>query len=115
MSTELMVALVSGAVALSAAGLAIWGQIRSAQLDAQLQDLRTAEERRFESERTVSRYREPLARSAFDLQSQLYNILNQGLIECYFDKGNDRERAYIINYTAFLVAQISCMNRDYTS
>lgn len=105
MNTELLVALISGAVALSAGALAAWGQFRSARLSAELEDLRLAEQRRIESEKALSRYREPLATAAYDLQSRLYNILEQGLIPAYFDSGDERERSYVVDNTAFLVAQ----------
>lgn len=105
MKTELVVALISGAVALSAAGIAVWGQFRSARLAAELGDLKLAEQRRIESEKALSRYREPLARAAYDLQSRLYNILEQGLVRVYFDNGDKRERSYVVENTIFLVAQ----------
>jgi hypothetical protein len=85
--------------------LAIWGQFRSARIAAEIEQLRSAEQRRVESEKTVSRYREPLARAAYDLQSRLYNILKQSLIPAYFDNGDERERAYVVDNTVFLVAQ----------
>jgi hypothetical protein len=103
--TELLVALVSGAVALSSAALAIWGQFRSARIAAEIEQLRFAEQRRVESEKAISRYREPLARAAYDLQSRLYNILEHSLISAYFDNGDERERAYVVDNTVFLVAQ----------
>lgn len=105
MKTELIVALISGGVALSAATLSVWGRFTSASLSAKLEELKLAEERRIESEKAMSRYREPLARAAYDLQSRLYNILEQGLVRAFVDKGGERERSYVINNTAFLVAQ----------
>ena len=105
MKAELLVALISGAVALSSGALAVWGQSRSAQLSVKVEDLRQAEQRRIESEKALSHYREPLARAAYDLQSRLYNILEQGLIPVYFDNGDERERSYVVDNTAFLVAQ----------
>ena len=105
MKTELLVAMISGAVALSAGALAVWGQFRSARLAAEMEELRLAEQRHIESEKALSRYREPLARAAYDLQSRLYNILEQGLIAAYFDNGDERERSYVVDNTAFLIAQ----------
>ena len=105
MKTELLVAVISGSVAVSSGLLAVWGQIRVARLSAGLELLKRAEERRIESEKAVSRYREPLARAAYDLQSRLYNILERGLIQVYVDEGGERERDYVVNNTAFLVAQ----------
>jgi hypothetical protein len=105
MRTELVVALVSGAVALVSAGFTLWGQVRTTQLAAELECLRLAEQRRFEAERMAARYREPLARAAYDLQSRLYNILQQNLLAVYYDGGDERERSYVVDNTAFLVAQ----------
>lgn len=105
MKTELLVALISGAVALSAGALAVWGQFKSARFAARLEELRLSEQRRIESEKAIFRYREPLARAAYDLQSRLYNILEQHLLAVYFDNGNERERSYVIDNTTFLVAQ----------
>jgi hypothetical protein len=105
MNAELMVALISAGVALVSAGLAIWGQTTSARLAAELQDLRAAEDRRLEREKAVSRYREPLAHAAYDLQSRLYNMLELGLIQRFYDTGTDRERSYVLNSSVFLFAQ----------
>jgi hypothetical protein len=74
-------------------------------LEAQLEDLRVKDERRHEQEKLVSRYREPLARAAYDLQSRLYNILEQQFIEAYYTNGSERERSYAVDNSVFLVAQ----------
>lgn len=105
MNTELKVALIAGAVAIASAGIAIWGQFKSAHLAAELNRLQVEEQDRIESEKTLARYREPLARAAYDLQSRIYNILEQGLISVYLDRGSERERTYVADNTAFLVAQ----------
>lgn len=105
MNTELLIALISGAVALSAGGLAVWGQLKSARLSTDLETLKLAEQRRIESEKTLFGYREPLARAGYDLQSRLYNILEKDLIPTFFDNGNKNERTYVVDNTAFLVAQ----------
>lgn len=105
MNTELLIALIAGMFALVAGYIAVWGQVRCTRLSAQLEDIRLAEQRRIESEKALSRYREPLARAAYDLQSRIYNILEQALVAVYFDKGDERERSYVTDNTAFLVAQ----------
>lgn len=105
MQIELVVALISGVIALLAAGLAIWGQMKAAQVSGQLESLRLAEQRRFEKETTVARYREPLAQAAYDLQSRIYNIVQRNFLQRYLTNGNDRERAYAINNTVFVLAQ----------
>jgi hypothetical protein len=105
MKTELIVALIAGGVSLSAGALSVWGQHRSARLSASLQALTAAEQRRVDSEKALARYREPLARAAYDLQSRLYNILEQDLLSVYLDNGDDRTRSYVVDNTAFLIAQ----------
>src|SRR5205085_8842799 len=80
-------------------------EIRSRRTVSEVEALRVADERRFEKERTVSRYREPLARAAYDLQSRFYNIIRQGLIEAYLVNGAKREQSYVIENTVFLIAQ----------
>jgi hypothetical protein len=62
-------------------------------------------ERRYEAERIVSRFREPLAQAAFELQGRLFNILRQGLIAVYHNNGTPRERAYVLGSTAYFIAQ----------
>ena len=94
MRTELVIALISAVVALASAGLTLWGQARTTRLEAELQSLSLAEQRRFEAERTTARYREPLARAAYDLQSRLYNILQQNLLVVYYEGGDERERTW---------------------
>jgi hypothetical protein len=105
LKTELLIAFISGGVALSAATLSVWGQFETSRISANVEDLRRAAERRIELEKATSRYREPLARATYDLQSRLYNILEQGLAHVYIDNGDERERSYVIDNTAFLVAQ----------
>lgn len=97
--------LITSAVSLSAAGLAIWGQIRNTRMSSELQALTLAEQRRLEVDKTTTRYREPLARAAYDLQSRLYNILEQDLIGAYLNSGDEREQSYVVDNTTFLIAQ----------
>ena len=108
MDTPHVVAIVSGALALASALLTalfnFWSKERVARLTAEVERLRVAEQRRIELERTTARYREPLARAAYDLQSRLYNILEQRLL-MYCVRGTPREGAYVVNNTTFLFAQ----------
>jgi hypothetical protein len=112
MAPELILALLSGAVALISAGIAVWGSARTARIAgqqqrqaAELAHLRSLEERRAESERVVSRFREPLARAAYDLQSRLYNILCLDLIDRFLVEGDAAEAGYVVDNTAFVIAQ----------
>ena len=113
MKVELIVALIAGAVALASAGGTVWSSIRNGehsdaneraieQLKIDSDRLKAADLRRKE----ISKLSEPLARSAYDLQSRLYNILKQNLIEIYLVHGNDREKSYVTNNTVFLIDNI---------
>lgn len=95
----------SGLTAIVAAGIAVWGQIRIHRQAAKIESIRLAEQRRIEASRTAAHYREPLARAAYDLQSRIYNILQQGLLAAYYDRGTERERTYVVENTSFLIAQ----------
>lgn len=105
MSTELIVGLISAAVAIIAAAITVWGQTRSARLQSQLRREEEAEKRKREAARLISRYREPLIHAAYDLQSRCYNLLQLKIISLHYNNGGERARTYVINNTAFLIAQ----------
>lgn len=105
MQTPVIVSIISAVVALLSAGITIFGQSRSIRLTAELARLKAKEDRRAETETRVSKYREPLAQAAYDLQSRLFNILEKNLLGAYLDSGNKRERSYVINNTVFLIGQ----------
>jgi hypothetical protein len=72
--------------------------------------LRKTEREKLEHPRRqqISRFSEPLARSAYDLQSRLYNILRKGFVQAYLANGSARERGYAIDNTVYLIAQNLC-------
>jgi hypothetical protein len=105
MDKTIFVALISATTALVSAGFAIWGQVRLRRMSAELDQMVRHEADRKESAKVARRYHEPLARAAYDLQSRLYNILNRNFTLRYLAQGNDRERAYAVNNTIFLIAQ----------
>lgn len=105
MRTEVVVALIAGGVALSGAAISAWTSLRTARLQIQVQELEhkvsTKEELLAQN---VSRYREPLVRAAFDLQSRLYNIVRQDFLR-YLRAGQPAEKEYACLSTVFLLAQ----------
>jgi hypothetical protein len=62
----------------SAAKSATQSSERLAILKSELFDRQQLKLRRLDAEQIISRYREPLATAAFDLQSRLRNILDDG-------------------------------------
>jgi len=105
METAIWVALISAAVALASAIFTLWGQVKLKRLSSEIDNLQQLERERRDAAKVARRYHEPLARSAYDLQSRLYNMLAKNFTGRYLDNGDDRERAYAINNTVFLIAQ----------
>ena len=109
MSVQLVVALISAAAALLAALLSVVLSTRAARGTAKLQD--ELERRRQQAskeellEQVMSRYREPLLRAAFDLQSRLYNIVKQDFLRVYLRQGNAAEQEYACRNTVFVLAE----------
>ncbi|MET9294274.1 hypothetical protein [Streptomyces sp. NPDC003077] len=111
MSTELIVASVSGAVALLSAVLSVVLGARSsrrqAELAARLERQTAALAREAGRRDLMHRVRDPLLWAAFDLQSRIYNIArsqNGFLALCYLD-GTPREREYARRNTLFVFAE----------
>lgn len=63
------------------------------------------DDRTHEYTQVMRRYQGPLQHAAYDLQSRLFAIVTQNLISQYVSKGDDHQRDYIINNTAFVMAQ----------
>ncbi|MET4388230.1 hypothetical protein ABIB73_003992 [Bradyrhizobium sp. F1.4.3] len=97
MKTEIVVAIVAAAASIGAV-------VITAITSNQVEELRIESQR----EKELSGFREPLARAAYDLQSRIQNILRQNMIGAFVAKGDEREKTYVINNTAFLVGQYLC-------
>jgi hypothetical protein len=116
MKTELIVALVAGAVSLASAAGTFWSSqqanlnslaIKRLEIDNEVS--KAAAVRQNE----IARFSEPLARSAYDLQSRIYNILKQDLIGVYLSRSNnEREKAYVVDNTVVLIAQFQCWSEQ---
>ncbi|MCP1272506.1 hypothetical protein NKW43_02280 [Gluconobacter albidus] len=63
---------------------------------------------RYERKQKNSIYSEPLVHAAFDLQSRIFNIFEQGFTKKYYLNGDDRSKEYYVENTSFLVAQLLC-------
>jgi hypothetical protein len=76
-----------------------------AVLNAELQAERDERLAERESEKVVSRFRDPLLHAAYDFQSRIYNILSTDYLGRYYTNGTPRESAYAIENTVFLLSQ----------
>ena len=105
MDKMLIPSVISSAVAICAAFIAVWGQMRVKRVETQLELQRAEAGRRAETEQTARRFREPLGRAAYELQSRIFNIVKRGFFDVYLRGGDERTRAYAINHTLFVIAQ----------
>src|SRR5262249_49808154 len=109
MSVELAVSLISAAVALGSVVLTALLGARAAkgrlQLQAEIEEQRTARVKQDERLDLMNRVRYPVLWAAFDLQSRVYNIVAQGLLLVYLLRGTAEQRAYVQRNTLFLFAQ----------
>jgi len=110
MNVTLIAAIIAASAAVIGAGLTFWNGTRVARLNATLQREDKLADRKLEAERVLSRFREPLLRAAYDLQSRLYNIAAQDLLTAYLRFGEPEEAAYVINNTLYLTAQFFAWN-----
>jgi hypothetical protein len=92
-------------VAIGAAVIAAWGQLRVKRLEAQLALQKAQADRQAETAQTARRFREPLGRAAYELQSRIFNIVSGGFLAIYLEKGDDRTRLYAVKHTLFVMTQ----------
>ncbi len=104
MDKALIPGMLSSAVAIGAAVIAVWGQLRVRRVEAQLELQKAEAGRRAETEQTARRFREPLGRAAYELQSRIFNIVKGSFLK-YLEGGDSRLRFYAINHTLFVIAQ----------
>lgn len=105
MDIQLITSIISALVALFATIFTLFGQFRIKRIEAEIKRAETKENRKYEALRIISRFREPLAHSAFELQSRIFNILLQGLVVAHYTNGTEEEKKYVIRNTAYLIAQ----------
>jgi len=107
---SLIIACISGGVSLAAVAVGEWSRRHSArELALQAKDLeafrdgltrgRDADTKAQEAARLVAKYRDPLLRSAFDLQSRIYNIYRPGGFTL------EKDPEYFRLNTLFLIAE----------
>lgn len=105
MSGELVVAVLSSAVALASVAISVWSARSTARLQNELEERRRQASKEELVEEVMSRYREPLLRAAFDLQSRIYNIVGQGFLHRYLQLGDPANQEYACRNTVFVVAE----------
>lgn len=106
--TAIITATIAAGVAVLSAIISIVGQIHLANFKASLEREREIRTKKQQADEVMSKYREPLVYAAFELQSKLFNILKQELLDVYYIDGTESEREYTLQNTIFVVAQYLC-------
>ena len=114
--TPIAVSLISALVAVTSVLLSARTARRTARLSHELDLEKSRATKEQQVEELMSRYREPLLRAAFDLQSRIYNILVHRFMVRYGAEGRDHERQYARTNTVFLFAEyfgwVEILRRD---
>jgi len=105
MDKTLILGILSSVVGICAAVIAVWGQLRVKRVEAQLELQKAEAGRRVETELTARRFREPLGRAAYELQSRIFNIITRDFLTIYLQDGDGRTRSYAVYHTLFVIAQ----------
>lgn len=101
---EIVVTIVAAAVSAGSAILSVAAGFRIARLQHDLTVEREVQARKVRLSDVMSRFREPVLRSAVDLQSRLYNIaVNRFLQRYYF--GSESDRSYATTSTLYVIAE----------
>jgi hypothetical protein len=104
MKLEVVTAIIAAIVAVMSAIVSIYGQMRVAQLSDRLAKQREAASRMAQTSALMSKYRNPLLQAAIDLQSRLFNI-HQNRVLQNFDQRCLSEQDYLISNTLYVFAE----------
>ncbi|MBW4528538.1 MAG: hypothetical protein KME18_25780 [Phormidium tanganyikae FI6-MK23] len=104
MKPEVITAIIAAIVAVTSAVISIYGQNRITRLTDRLTKQREVESREAQTAALMSKYRDPLLRSAIDLQSRLYNIHQNRFLERFYHR-SPSSQSYAINNTLYVVAE----------
>jgi len=64
-----------------------------------------ASTRQADADRLLRKYRDPLARAAFDLQSRLYNLVRHDFLGKYLVRGTEAEKVYALESTLYVLGE----------
>ena len=104
MKPEVVTSTIAAIVAVISAIISIYGQTRVTKLTDRLTKQREAESREAQTDALMSKYRDPLLRSAIDLQSRLYNIHQQDFLKRFYNRSPTALNYAVLN-TLYVVAE----------
>ncbi|MDG4808091.1 hypothetical protein O7634_15150 [Micromonospora sp. WMMD1120] len=101
MGPEIVIAMVSGAVAL----ISMVVTYRTTLVTHRLQDEARSREKVEAAEDLFRRYRVPLLSSAESLQSRLHNVLGRGFLRGHLHSANSEDQHYVRHNTVYVLAE----------
>lgn len=118
-STELIVALISGVLSILAGVVSTSAARRARRFEAELEKQRARfefelaqqaklEDEAHQAERILHQYRDPLLDAAHTLQGRIYNIVEKSYLARYLHCGDPAEERYARDYTVYAVAEYLC-------
>jgi hypothetical protein len=112
MSAQVVVAVVSAAVALAGAVVAglmtTWSARRTRRYESILEAQQKALSKAEQAEAVLRRYREPILGAAHNLHSRLYNIVEGSYLAVYLHCGDPDQERYARDYTVYVLAEYLC-------
>lgn len=105
MKPEVVTSTIAAIVAVISAIISIYGQTRVTKLTDRLTKQRESESREAQTAALMSKYRDPLLRSAIDLQSRLYNIHQQDFLKLFYYRSPTALNYAVLN-TLYVVAEL---------
>jgi hypothetical protein len=105
MSVAILVALVSGLIALMSVGISAYATFRTMQLQNNLATRREQASRKSALHDATERYRSPLLRAAIDLDGRLYSIVQLDFMKRHLTSKEPSEREYATTSTIFRLAE----------
>ncbi len=105
MSASILIALISGLVAVASVVLSSYATIRTTRTQHELELRRHKLDRSEAAEEITSKYRDPLLRSIIDLQGRIYSIVKLDFMLRHLGSGDVEQIQYAKSSTLFRLAE----------
>jgi hypothetical protein len=91
-------------LALLAGALSLFNSVYATRLASRLEEEQRAKTKAELLSELMARYRDPLLQAAFDLQSRIYNIVEQGFLRTHYRNGTESTKQYARENTLYVLA-----------
>src|SRR6266851_1484274 len=105
MSASILIAVISGLVAVTGVVLSSYATIRTVRTQHELEVRRHRLDRGEVAEEITSKYRDPLLRSIIDLQGRIYSIVKLDFMQRHLGSGDEEQIQYAKSSTLFRLAE----------